>query len=903
MSTHHGFIKEFPFIRVDAFHGDPAVANPYTGKAPHFYLLTHAHTDHIVGLNSPHFHGQIYATPVTKQLVLETMQAADRVRYEELGKRFGRKRKFANLCKIAPRTNGSRGARGGGRGAGMDRIKEIPLNTRSELTGPDGITVTVTALDANHCPGSCMFLIEGKVAGVHRAVLVTGDVRIEPWWLDALKHNPLVAPYLPANDAGRRSVPSRLDCLYIDTSNVLLDEELVTKDDAVAAVIDLMAQYPPDTRFFLNAWTWGYEELLKAVHKAFGEEIHLDWYKHRLYTSAPFRSSDPLLASLGTTSSFPSSPSTFTAHSPSLHAPSTAAAPVPAPAPARPLRFHACERRWKCDHVWQDGLGCFSWEGEYVTLLNGPKRLKRPMSGETLPAHEDARVVYVNPSEMPRWRWEAYREQVQARIASWREREERERDRRGKGKKRALDEAEVEDGELPNALIVPLARHSSLPELRSLVALFRPQTLYPLTCTDDDPVSPAHQYISLPSLFGSLLAAGGDAQLRREAEAYRQQVLAPGGGRTRIVEPSSQTLPGEADDLVEPRWVTEMSKKGLNIEGGWHVFDEVVAWAQRLEKGERIPSVSPKKRRREDTPPHREMLELSDSEDDALPGRLPSSSLVAPAPLYRPARQLSYGASSPPRAHLRPSELKLCGVAPYPPGQLPSPFLAAAPPPLDSSREITPDLLPPPVASTLQVTPTAAQPPRKSVTFASPSHRPNPRAPVAGPTRPCAAADAAAMPPPARPAGLLPSSGTTSSAISPPLGPPRTSTSTAPSTNPASGPTPTPAPAPAVAFSPASPPAAAAAVPTAAPIRPLLGSRAKRRAVVACLHRQLRGLIAPEGGSIAPFAPGDPRLQGKRALPRAHARCPAGSLGKENVAAREWPSPTSFRTVSASTSP
>lgn len=42
-------VREFPFIRVDAFNGDPAALNPFTRKAPHFYLLTHAHTDHIAG--------------------------------------------------------------------------------------------------------------------------------------------------------------------------------------------------------------------------------------------------------------------------------------------------------------------------------------------------------------------------------------------------------------------------------------------------------------------------------------------------------------------------------------------------------------------------------------------------------------------------------------------------------------------------------------------------------------------------------------------------------------------------------------------------------------------------------------------------------------------------------------
>lgn len=68
MSTHHGYrasftfltavqdltvpnastVNEFPFIRVDNFDGDTNC----DGKKPHFYLLTHAHTDHIRGMSA-----------------------------------------------------------------------------------------------------------------------------------------------------------------------------------------------------------------------------------------------------------------------------------------------------------------------------------------------------------------------------------------------------------------------------------------------------------------------------------------------------------------------------------------------------------------------------------------------------------------------------------------------------------------------------------------------------------------------------------------------------------------------------------------------------------------------------------------------------------------------------------
>lgn len=86
------------------------------------------------------------------------------------------------------------------------------------------------------------FLFEGIVDGSFRSCLVTGDLRAEPWYIDSLLHNPLLAPYTTLSVTGgsrkgkekeeRREVvgPTKeLDCIYLDTSNVLLDEELVEK--------------------------------------------------------------------------------------------------------------------------------------------------------------------------------------------------------------------------------------------------------------------------------------------------------------------------------------------------------------------------------------------------------------------------------------------------------------------------------------------------------------------------------------------------------------------------------------------------------------------------------------------------------------------------------------------------
>lgn len=33
--------------------------------------------------------------------------------------------------------------------------------------------------------------------------------------------------------------------------------------------------YPPNVRFFINTWTWGYEDILKAISKAFGCKVRI----------------------------------------------------------------------------------------------------------------------------------------------------------------------------------------------------------------------------------------------------------------------------------------------------------------------------------------------------------------------------------------------------------------------------------------------------------------------------------------------------------------------------------------------------------------------------------------------------------------------------------------------------
>ncbi|KAH8114435.1 hypothetical protein DFH11DRAFT_1688950 [Phellopilus nigrolimitatus] len=160
-----------------------------------------------------------------------------------------------------------------------------------------------------------------------------------------------------------------------------IDYDLI--EYATDGLIELMSAFPFHTRFYINAWTWGYEDILKAISRSFASKIHVDRYKHEVYTNL----SDPELRAL-VTRDFKST------------------------------RFHACERFDRCGLVRYDDPG----------------------------------VVYINPVNLSCTNWELYLEKTRAQLGR---------------------------GDLPMHLLVPLHRHSSLPELQSFVGLFKPKRLVP----------------------------------------------------------------------------------------------------------------------------------------------------------------------------------------------------------------------------------------------------------------------------------------------------------------------------------------------------------------------------------------------------------------------------------------
>jgi DNA cross-link repair 1A protein len=195
------------FIVDGFYHANPALSTTY--------FLTHFHYDHYGGLTSSWNAGTIYCSLSTANLVHEQL----RVKKEYL--------------------------------------HPIPINTPTVLESR-GKAVTITLLDANHCPGAVMMLFQ--VNG--RNILHVGDFR---WNRPQM----LAQPPLQSFYAGR----TRLHELYFDTT--YCNEKyagIPTQEEAIQAtieVVDKEVEYSrtrnKNTLFLFGSYTIGKERVYMQV--------------------------------------------------------------------------------------------------------------------------------------------------------------------------------------------------------------------------------------------------------------------------------------------------------------------------------------------------------------------------------------------------------------------------------------------------------------------------------------------------------------------------------------------------------------------------------------------------------------------------------------------------------------
>jgi hypothetical protein len=84
--------------------------------------------------------------------------------------------------------------------------------------------------------------------GQGQAALYTGDIRSEPWFVNAIARSPSLIEYT----SGLKT----LDTIYLDTS-FIDDLEFPTKSDGIGELLRKVSRYPADTIFHFQAWTYG----------------------------------------------------------------------------------------------------------------------------------------------------------------------------------------------------------------------------------------------------------------------------------------------------------------------------------------------------------------------------------------------------------------------------------------------------------------------------------------------------------------------------------------------------------------------------------------------------------------------------------------------------------------------
>ncbi|KAK4127252.1 hypothetical protein N657DRAFT_653533 [Parathielavia appendiculata] len=229
MSTFNGLVAEFPDIRVDFFRSQPE------HRPPLACFLSHIHSDHLAGLEN--LRSPLYRYPCRINYANGILEA-----------RIQRYRHLKTL------------------------LKPVPLDTPTVLELEPGNNLQVTLFDSNHCPGAVMFLFEGQ----DKAVLYTGDIRSEPWFVNAIARSPSLIEY----STGLKT----LDTIYLDTS-FTDDIDFPTKSEGITELLRKVSRYPPNTIFHFQAWTYGYEDVWLALSKSLGSKIHVDKYKMDMFRS------------------------------------------------------------------------------------------------------------------------------------------------------------------------------------------------------------------------------------------------------------------------------------------------------------------------------------------------------------------------------------------------------------------------------------------------------------------------------------------------------------------------------------------------------------------------------------------------------------------------------------------
>ncbi|CAK9093071.1 unnamed protein product [Durusdinium trenchii] len=223
-------LEEVP-VAVDSFNHDGGV----------LFFCSHAHEDHLKGLNKKWRKGPLFASAITRQLLLLKWPSLE-ITALELGRTY-----------------------------------QIPLM--------DGLEIEVYLIDANHVPGSVMFLFFGYFG----SVLYTGDFRLHE------KHQD-IASLAPVRDKG-------LSRIYLDNTFCDPRFQQPSREDVAAAISKRFRRKWPCI-IFVESYRLGKETLLLHLAQKLRSRVLVSEERKKTMRACGFESDqvqiqscDPLQAS------------------------------------------------------------------------------------------------------------------------------------------------------------------------------------------------------------------------------------------------------------------------------------------------------------------------------------------------------------------------------------------------------------------------------------------------------------------------------------------------------------------------------------------------------------------------------------------------------------------------------
>ncbi|KAG0068775.1 hypothetical protein BGZ89_004100 [Linnemannia elongata] len=238
MSTFDGLIREFPTVAIDNFRVRPGVK---------VYLLSHVHSDHLAGLAALTWDSPIYCSPITARWLPMLATRSKQLAFET-GKDGVLCRKYAHLTPF---------------------MRPLVTDESHYLDLGNGRKARISLIPAHHCPGAVMFLIQDD----RSCILYTGDARNEAVDLQGLRAMPAFS-----------SSMQQIDRLYLDTTCCHpAFEKFPSREFAISDLVTFVNRRPGLAHYYIDAWTFGYEDIWIGLSKAFHTKIHVSPYLYELY--------------------------------------------------------------------------------------------------------------------------------------------------------------------------------------------------------------------------------------------------------------------------------------------------------------------------------------------------------------------------------------------------------------------------------------------------------------------------------------------------------------------------------------------------------------------------------------------------------------------------------------------